>query len=208
MAARARGDSAAATTDLLTAVELSEEVRQPSSRMVALETLAWSYYWDRAYDSAEAAATLAIDLANEMGLEHHAQIGAHVVLALVDRARGSLESALRVLGEIAESPEQPTLLFPMRQALAHYAGTLLDCGRYSEALDAARRAVATPAEDVRSRVVALRALGSALRANGAYDEAESVLRSALAEASATEQSQEREQTERVLNDLLATARGG
>jgi class 3 adenylate cyclase/tetratricopeptide (TPR) repeat protein len=204
MAARARGDSASAVRDLVAAVELSEAVRQPSSRMVALETLAWSYYWDRAYDSAEAAATTAIDLANAMGLERHAQIGAHVVLALVDRARGSLASALRVLGEIARSPEQPTLLFPMRQALAHYAGTLLDDGRPAEALEAARRAVATPAEDVRSRVVALRALGSALRANGAYVEAEETLRTALAEASATEQSQEREQTERVLNDLLAS----
>jgi class 3 adenylate cyclase/tetratricopeptide (TPR) repeat protein len=203
MAARAGGDAASSTHDLLAALELAESVRQPSTRMLALEALAWSHYWDRSLDEAERTARIAIAVSRELGLEKHAEIGCHVVLALVDRARGSLEAALRVLGEIAETPERPTFLFPMRQALAHYAGTLLDCGRAAEALAVARRAVETPAEDVRSRVIALRALGSALRANGAVTEAESVLRSAVAEASATEQAQEREQTERVLADLLA-----
>ncbi len=203
MAARAGGDAAAATRDIRAALELAESVRQPSSRMLALEALAWSLYWDRSLDEAESTARVAIEVARELGLEKHAEIGCHVVLALVDRARGSVDSALKVLGEIAASPERPTFLFPMRQALAHYAGTLLDCGRYCEALAVARRAVETPAEDVRSRVIALRALGSALRANGALAEAEAALRAALAEASATEQAQEREQTERVLADLLA-----
>ncbi|MDQ1711582.1 MAG: hypothetical protein QOE45_1032, partial [Frankiaceae bacterium] len=85
------------------------------------------------------------------------------------------------------------------------AGTLLDCARPEEALAVARRAVETPAEDVRSRVIALRALGSALRATGALGEAEARIREALAEASATEQVAEREQTERVLADLLSAA---
>jgi class 3 adenylate cyclase/tetratricopeptide (TPR) repeat protein len=204
MAYRARGDGAAAVRDVRAALELAEAARHPSTRLLALASLAWGHYWDGALDEAEAAALAAIDLARAMEVEPHAEIGCHVVLALVSRARGDLADALRVLAEIAATPERPTFLFPMRQALAHYAGTLLDSGRPAEALEVARRAVATPAEDVRSRVVALRALGSALRANGAYAEAEAALRSALAEATATEQAQERETTERILADLLAS----
>jgi class 3 adenylate cyclase/tetratricopeptide (TPR) repeat protein len=204
MTARAAGLAAESTRDLRAALELSESVRQPSTRMLALEALAWSHYWDKAYDEAERAAHVAIEVASGMGVAPHAEVGLRVVLALCDRARGRLDEALRVLAEIAASPERPTFLFPMRQALAHYAGTLLDRGQAAAALDVARRAVATPAEDVRSRVVALRAYGSALRANGARDEAEAALREALAEASATEQVQERDQTERVLADLLSS----
>jgi class 3 adenylate cyclase/tetratricopeptide (TPR) repeat protein len=203
MAARAGGDAATATAYLRSALAITETARLPSGRMLALTTLAWTYYWDRSFDDAAECARVAIGLARSMGLEPHAEIGCQVVLALVDRARGDLDAALVVLGEIAETPERPTLLFPMRQALAHYAGTLLDRGRPDEALAVARRAVETPAEDVRSRVIALRALGSALRATGSAAEAEARLREALAEASATEQVAEREQTERVLADLLA-----
>ncbi|MDQ1712161.1 MAG: hypothetical protein QOE45_1611, partial [Frankiaceae bacterium] len=162
MAARAGGDGAAATAYLRSALAVAEAARLPSSRMLALTMLAWSHYWDRSLDEAQEAALVAVEVARTMGLEPHAEIGCQVVLALVDRARGSLDSALVVLGEIAETPQRPTLLFPMRQALAHYAGTLLDCARPEEALAVARRAVETPAEDVRSRVIALRALGSAL----------------------------------------------
>jgi ATP/maltotriose-dependent transcriptional regulator MalT len=204
MAAQARGDMSAAADDLRTSIAMSERARQPSTRVPALSALAWTSYWARDLDGAETAARQAIAVASSLGLEPHAEIGPHVVLALVDRARGNLDDALRVLGEIAETPERPTFLFPMRQALAHYAGTLLDRGRPEEALDAARRAVATPAEDVRSRVIALRALGSALRANGLYAEAEKALRAAVEEASSTEQAQERAATEAALADLLAS----
>ncbi|HVF06108.1 MAG TPA: adenylate/guanylate cyclase domain-containing protein [Frankiaceae bacterium] len=207
MAAQARGRTDDAAALLRAAIALSEEAQQPSTRDLSLTALAWTAYWARDLDTAESAARDAIALGAELGLEPHATIGSHVVLALVDRARGNLDAALRVLERIAETaPERPTFLFPMRQALAHYAGTLLESGRPAEALAAAERAVATPAEDVRSRVIALRALGSALRANGRYEEAEVALRAALAEATATEQAQERPATEQALNDLLATAR--
>jgi tetratricopeptide (TPR) repeat protein len=204
MAAQAAGDTAHAADLLRGAVALSEAARQPITRVVASEMLAWTSYWDRDLDAAENAARAALALGSEMGVEVHAEIGCHVVLALVDRARGNYDDALRVLAEIAASPERPTFLFPMRQALAHYAGTLLECGRAAEAVDVARRAVDTPGEDVRSRVLALRALGSALRAVGSYDEAETALRSALDAASETEQSQERAHTEELLDSLLAS----
>ncbi len=208
MAAQARGFTAEATEGLRAAAALSSDAQQPSTRGLAMQVLAWTLYWGKAYDEAEAAAREVIELAQEAGVEPHSETGAHVVLALVARARGDLDTALAILGRIAESaPEQPTFLFPMRQALAHYAGTLLDSGRPAEALRAAERAVATTAEDVRSRVIALRALGSALRANGRLAEAEEAFRAALAEATATEQAQERAATEQALTDLLAAAAG-
>lgn len=203
MAAQARGLTAEADALLRTAVALSESERQPTTLVLSLEALAWTSYWGRSLPAAEEAARRAIALAGEIGLEPHAEIAMRVVLALCDRARGRLASALAVLGDVAAEPSRPTFLFPMRQALAHYAGTLLESGRPEEALAAAERAVATPAEDVRSRVIALRALGAALRANGRYAEAEAALRSALAEATATEQAQERPATEQALADLLA-----
>lgn len=206
MAAQAAGDTAGAAERLRSAVALSEQARQPSARLIATAMLAWTSYWDRDLDAAESAARETIAASREMGMARHAAIGMNAVLALVDRARGDYDAALRVLGEIAESPARPTLLFPMRQALAHYAGTLLECGRADEAVVAARRAVETPAEDVRSRVLALRALGSALRAVGSYDEAEAAYRAALEAASETEQAQERAHTEELLADLVA-ARG-
>ena len=204
MAAQARGRTEDAAARLRAAISLSEAAKQPSTLDLSLTALAWTSYWARDLRTAEEAARAAIDLAHQMGLAPHAEIGSRVVLALVDRARGSLDAAVAALAAIAETgPEQPTFLFPMRQALAHYAGTLLESGRPVEALAAAERAVATPAEDVRSRVISLRALGSALRANGRYDEAEAALRAALAEATATEQAQERPATEQALADLMA-----
>jgi class 3 adenylate cyclase/tetratricopeptide (TPR) repeat protein len=204
IAAQGRGDMTTATRDLRAAVAQSEQARQPSTRMLSLATLAWTSYRAGDLDAAEAAAHDAIAVAVALDVEPHAAIGPRVVLALVDRARGRLDAAVEVLAEIARTPERPTFLFPMRQALAHYAGTLLDMGRPADALDAARRAVATPAEDVRSRVIALRALGSALRATGSYAEAEETLRAAVAEASATEQAEERVTTEAALADLLVS----
>jgi class 3 adenylate cyclase/tetratricopeptide (TPR) repeat protein len=203
LAAQAAGDTAAATATLRDAVALSESARQPMTLMLAYAVLGWTSYWARDLAGAEAAARSAIALRAQMGIAAHAEVGARVVLALVDRARGDYDSALRVFAQIAESTEPPTFLCPMRQALAHYAGTLLDCGRAAEAVDVARRAVATPGEDVRSRVLALRALGSALRAVGALEEAEGALRAALNAASATEQAQERAHTEELLADLVA-----
>ena len=84
-------------------------------------------------------------------------LGAKVLLAQTLRARGLLPEALGELDAALAVAEEPGLLFPRRQAMAHRAGTLLELGRVEEALAAARQAVATPSEDVRSQVLALRA---------------------------------------------------
>jgi ATP/maltotriose-dependent transcriptional regulator MalT len=65
----------------------------------------------------------------------------------------------------------PSLLFPRRQVIAHHAGVLLESGRLDEAALVIERALQTPAEDVRSSVVALRVLANVRMAQGRRDEA-------------------------------------
>ena len=98
-----------------------------------------------------------------------------------------------------------TLLFPRRQALAHLAGSLVDAGLPLEALQVAREAVATPAEDVRSRVLALRALGTALHATGDDTRAEQAYQQALDIAVATQARSEEAQTRKLLAFLKESA---
>ena len=206
LAERGAGNGDLAIEQLLAAVAMGEEQNAPLARGVGLVFLAWCHYDDRNLDAAERTADAALDVAQELGLAAHAEIGTRVLIALVHRARGDLETALKILGEIADSPQQPTLLFPMRQAMAHYAGTLLDSGRADEAVAVAERALTVPAEDVRSRVIALRALGAARAAAGDLEGGEAALRAALAASEETEQRLERDTTERVLADFLTSSR--
>jgi hypothetical protein len=75
---------------------------------------------------------------------------------------------------------------------------LLELGRAAEALDAAQEAVATPAQDVRSEVIALRALGTALRATGDPEGGRKALEHALEVARSTGQVSEIAPTEQLL----------
>ena len=188
-----------AVTFLETAFALSETGRHPVTGALALVALGYAHL-DRAdLDAAEGcvwkvAATLA-----GLDLEPHAALGARVLLAQVLRQRGKLEEALAELdGALSAAEDAPGLLFPRRQALAHRAGTLLEMGRAAEALDAARSAVATSGEDVRSEVLALRALGGCLRATGDEAGAVVVLSRALEVARSTGQRSEVAASERAL----------
>jgi hypothetical protein len=78
------------------------------------------------------------------------------------------------------------------------AGTLLELGRTDDALAAAQEAVAAPAEDVRSEVVSLRVLGTALRASGDPDGGRKALEQALEAARSTGQTSEVATTEALL----------
>jgi ATP/maltotriose-dependent transcriptional regulator MalT len=75
-----------------------------------------------------------------------------------------------------------------------------------EALDVAREAVATPAEDVRSRVLAYRALGTALHETGDDAGAEEAYAQALDISVATQSRSEEAQTRRLIA-ALAEAQG-
>ncbi len=141
-----------------------------------------------------------------MDLEPHAALGVAVLDAQVRRAWGEPEEAARRLREVLAAAPGSTLLFPRRQALAHLAGALVDAGSPDEALAVAREAVATPAEDVRSRVLAFRALGTALHETGDDAGAEEAYLQALDIAVATQSRSEEAQTRRLIA-ALAEATG-
>ena len=204
-ARRAAGEHAAAVAVLEEAAAAAEQGRTPMSQAMGLVELAWCHYDMRDLDAAEETARVALEVTAGLGLESHADVAVRVLVALISRARGDLDTALKVLDEIVAMEGQPTRLFPMRQAVAHYAGTLLDAGRPVEALAAAERAVTIPAEDVRSRVIAWRALGAARAANGLRAAAEQAYRAALEASHATEHAVERDTTERALAAFLTTA---
>jgi tetratricopeptide (TPR) repeat protein len=124
-------------------------------------------------------------------VEESARVGPAVLLAQARRNQGDLEAARSLLAEVVVAAGSPSLIFPRRQALAHYAGVLLALDRVEEALQWAQRAQQVPAEDVRSRVIAYRALASALAATGDHEAAVLTAKEAVQLAYATEQVSER-----------------
>jgi ATP/maltotriose-dependent transcriptional regulator MalT len=87
--------------------------------------------------------------------------------------------------------------------LAHYSGTLLEAARPEEALQWALRAQEVPAEDIRSRIVALRALGAAYEATGKATAALEVITKARDIALSTELTSERPATNTLAGKLGA-----
>src|SRR3954464_11558551 len=166
----------------------------------SLALVAGGYAWSECgdVDGAEGRAWRASAVLGGLDLEPHAALGAKVLLAQAMRVRGRREEALAELDAALSVSDQPGLLFPRRQALPPRAGTLLELGRVDEGLTAAREAVATPAEDVRSQVLALRALGSALKATGDPAGAKSSYAEALAVATSTGQRSEIAATQALL----------
>lgn len=184
--ARGAGLPDRAVAFLREAVELSERGHHPVTAALALVTLGYAHLDRGDLDSAEACVWRTVEALSGIDLEPPAVLGARVLLAQVLRRRGQLAEALVELeSALGAAGDVPGVLFPLRQARAHLAGTLLDLGKVEEALAAAREAVATPAEDVRSQVVALRVLGAAQRAAGDLDGARETLSAALAAARAT-----------------------
>ena len=198
MAARGAGEPDRAVEVLREAVRLSAQARQPMTGSLALVALGYAHLDRGDLAGAEEVGQQASALMGGLELEPHAPLGAKVLLAQVLRARGQLDAALAELGAALAVGEEPALLFPRRQALAHRAGTLLQLGRVGDALTTAQQAVAVPSEDVRAQVLALRALGSALRANGDEQQASAAIAEALAVARSTGQRAEVAATERLL----------
>ncbi len=200
IAARGADDPDRAVDLLSSAVELSERGRHPLTASLALVAMGYAHLDRGDLASAEACGWRVGALLAGLDLEPHAALGARVLLAQVHRRRGLVAEALAELdAALAATGQEPALLFPRRQALAHRAGMLLDLGQTPEALATARQAVATPAEDIRSQVLALRSLGSALRAAGDEAAAVVVLKQALEAARSTGQRSEVAASERALS---------
>ncbi|MDT7539094.1 MAG: hypothetical protein QOI82_2679 [Actinomycetota bacterium] len=201
IAARGADEPERALELLDTAAALAEREHFPMTQSLALVAGGYAALDCGDVAGAEGRAWRASAVLAGLDLEPHAALGAKVLLAQAMRVRGQREQALAELDAALAVSDQPGLLFPRRQALAHRAGTLLELGRIEEGLAGARAAVATPGEDVRSHVLALRALGSALKAVGDTDGAQSAYADALAVATSTGQRSEIAATEALIAAL-------
>ncbi|MGW0504748.1 adenylate/guanylate cyclase domain-containing protein [Micromonospora sp. NPDC003241] len=131
-----------------------------------------------------------------------AQVGPRVLLATARLAAGDSGTAVGLLAPVATAAAtSPSLLFSRRQSMARYASALLAHGQCEQALDWARRAANTPAEDVRSQVVAARVRAEALAACGRAAEALTSAEEAVRLSYATEQRSERADAEALYTRL-------
>lgn len=202
LSARGAGHTDRAITFLETSVALSESGGFPV--ITALATVALGYARLDAGDVEGAVRTVQSAEAAIRGLdlEPHAALAARVLHGQVLRRLGRPEEALVELdAALGLAGDAPALLFPVREALADRAQVLLDLDRDDEALSAARAAVAAPAEDVRSQVRSLCALGRALHAGGDLAAAREAVSEALEVARSTDQCSEIAATERLLAGL-------
>ncbi|MEV1329601.1 adenylate/guanylate cyclase domain-containing protein [Micromonospora costi] len=133
-----------------------------------------------------------------------AQVAPRVLLATARLAAGDPVTAVGLLAPVATAAgTTPSLLFSRRQAMARYASALLALGQREQALDWARRAVAVPAEDVRSQVIGAMVLAEALAATGRRAEALGCAEEAVRLAYATEQRSERQAADALRARLAA-----
>ncbi|HET7529610.1 MAG TPA: adenylate/guanylate cyclase domain-containing protein [Mycobacteriales bacterium] len=174
-----------ATVALTRSVRLSEEAQHPVVGALALGVLGYCRLDVGDVDGAQAAAERALAALAGMDLEPAALVGLRVLLAQALRAQGRLGDALTLLHD-AEACREGSLVFPRRQALAHLAGALHEAGELRQALQVANDAMQVPAEDVRSRVVALRVLAQCLASCGDDPAARVAVRQAVSLSSATE----------------------
>lgn len=203
-ALRGAGRQSEAADALEHAVTIAADAKQPTSEALALTVLGYCRLDLGDAAAAGVTAEKAIEVLSSVDLEPSALVGIRVLLAQSLRARGRLDQAMPLLLD-AESQREASLLFPRRQALAHLAGALRESGERARALVVANEALSVPAEDVRSRVVALRVLAQCLADCGDRPAAEFALRQAVALAGATEMRSELPATQHALGALSSGA---
>lgn len=203
IASRGGGDYAAAIRYLQRAERVAREGRHVAVASLATVARGLAHLDAGEVEEAESAASRVERELGQLDLEPAALVGPRVLRAQVLRAQRRPAEALALLDEVIDALAGPTLLFPHRQALAHRAGTLLELGRPAEGLAAARAALETPAEDIRSRVVTLRVLAAALAALGRRAEAAEALGEAWGVAVSTDHAGERAATRRAQQALTA-----
>jgi class 3 adenylate cyclase/tetratricopeptide (TPR) repeat protein len=199
-ALRGAGRQRKAIRRLEQAVELASKARNPLPATLATVSIGYCRLDLGDASAAETAARSALERAGGLDLQPGALVSLRVLLAQALRARGETQQAVQLLRE-AQVVVDASLAFPRRQALAHLAGGLLELGETAEALDVAQQAIAQPAQDVRSRIVALRVLGACLSAVGDVPAARYAVRQATALSGATEMRGELAASQRALSAL-------
>lgn len=200
-ALRGAGRQKDAIKDLAGVVARTADAGQPMAHALALSMLGYCRLDIGDLDGAQSVAEQALAAMQPLDLRPAALVGPRVLLAQVLRRRGDVAGALPLLREASVCREETSLMFPRRQALAHLAGVLLETGDVFAALAALRDAFSVSAEDVRSRVVALRVLAQCLTAAGDAPAGEYAARQALALASSTEMRSEIGASEKTLSSL-------
>ncbi|MEV4213094.1 adenylate/guanylate cyclase domain-containing protein [Micromonospora sp. NPDC049662] len=157
------------------------------------------------HETAEQAARAVLTAVEPHNPQAPAQVAPRVLLATARLAAGDPATAVGLLAPVATAAATtPSLLLSRRQTMARYASALLAHGQREQALDWARRAVAAPAEDVRSQVIAASVLAEALAACGHPAEARSCADEAVRLAYATEQRSERRAAKALQERLTPT----
>jgi class 3 adenylate cyclase/tetratricopeptide (TPR) repeat protein len=199
-ALRGQGRQRKAIRRLEQAIELAVKARHPLPAALATVNIGYCRLDLGDAGAAEAAAREALARAEGLDLRPGALVSLRVLLAQALRARGETKEAVELLRE-AQVVSDASLAFPRRQALAHLAGGLLELGETAEALRVAHEALAQPAQDVRSRVVALRVLSNCLLAAGDLPAARFAVRQAIALSGATEMRGELSASQKALSAL-------
>jgi len=151
--------------------------------------------------AAERDARATLDLVEPYDVVDSARVGPTVLLAEARRTQGDLPTALDLFDQIDADPDRPVLLLSRRQAGAIHATALLSAGRTDEAVRRARAALESPAEDVRSTVLAHAALARCLAAAGETDCARVEVAAAADAAYGTEQTADRPRVDALAAEL-------
>ena len=183
------------------AVATAADTTAPLNATVALVALGQVALDAADLDGADAASAQAQELLTRIEVAPGARVAVVVLRAQVLRARGELTGSLALLEDAAATDHRDVVLFPQRQTLAHLAGVRLELGDVQGAREAVELALVTPAEDVRSRVIALRALGNVRRAEGDDRGARAAWQEAMAVAQSSGQVSERPATQRLLDSV-------
>jgi class 3 adenylate cyclase/tetratricopeptide (TPR) repeat protein len=199
-ALRAAGRQRRAIRRLDQAVARATESRQPVPAALALAMLAECRVELGDLAAAEAATDTALETLRSLEVLPGAIAGLQLVRAQVLRAKGDPAAAAALLRETLAIPEG-SLAFPRRRALACLTEALLDLDDPAGALDCARQSMAEPAQDVRSRGAALRAMTRALHAVGDLPAARFAARQAVALAGATEARNDLDAAQQLLDGL-------
>jgi tetratricopeptide (TPR) repeat protein len=184
-ALRGAGRQRKAIRRLEHAVDLAAKGGHPLPAALATVTIGYCKLDLGDTSGAEAAARAALARTEGLELRPGALTALKVLLAMALRQRGQTAEAVELLRE-AQLVDDSSLAFPRRQALAHLAGGLLELGETAEALAVANQALSVPAQDLRSRIVALRVLGNCLAAAGDVPAARVAMTQAVALSGATE----------------------
>jgi tetratricopeptide (TPR) repeat protein len=201
VALRGQGRHRKAGRRLSEAIELARAENHPAPAALALGVLGYLRLDLGDPRGAGRAADEALEWMSSLDVRDSAVAGLRVLRAQALLATGEDRGAALELLRQARAVSDASLLFPRRAGLSHLAEALLADGEVGAALAMSHEAMAEPAEDLRSRVVALRVLGACLVAAGDAPAGRFAVRQSVALARATQLRAELPASQQALQSL-------